>query len=189
MHESRISLHSPCIPRLNKQIMKNLALLSTLLLLAACASTRPDIEIRPQSSSGEFVITCPMNSRAADDPIVKPGQAGASHSHDFFGARKIDANSTPESMKASGTSCDKTPGDTAGYWTPTVYKADGTPLKMERARLYYRTGSIRKEYVKPFPQGLKIVAGDAMAMESQDFDIVSWACTIAGGGDAGNERG
>jgi hypothetical protein len=49
-----------------------------------------------------------------DDPIVFPGQPGASHMHDFFGNETTNAYSTQSSMLAGATNC-RIPSDTAGY--------------------------------------------------------------------------
>ena len=51
----------------------------------------PPTEMKPR-----FVTRCTFSHRLADDPIVRPGQPGASHSHDFFGNRTTNANSTLE---------------------------------------------------------------------------------------------
>lgn len=161
--------------------------LLTLLFLASCSIRVAEPPLAPAATSGEFIVSCAMANRASDDPIVKPGQVGGSHSHDFFGAAGTDANSTETSMQAAVTTCVNTPGDTAGYWVPTAFRPNGEPLKMERARLYYRTGGVPKEYVKPFPAGLKMVVGDAMSMAPQNLAIVSWACTVTGSGTAGDE--
>src|SRR5690606_20603932 len=48
---------------------------------------------------GAFRFTCggegPLNY---DDPLVYPGQAGASHLHKYWGAMEIDAHSTSDSL-------------------------------------------------------------------------------------------
>jgi Domain of unknown function (DUF1996) len=72
------------------------------------------------SPSGQFVVRCRYSHTLADDPIVFPGQPGASHVHDFFGNVTTDAASTVESMLAGETTC-RAASDTAGYWAPAVY--------------------------------------------------------------------
>jgi hypothetical protein len=70
-----------------------------------------------------------------DDPIVFPGQPGASHLHDFFGNTGVDAFSTFKSMLAGETTC-RVASDTAGYWTPTGY-LDGVQIQPKVMRIYY----------------------------------------------------
>lgn len=167
--------------------MRRLALVLALALAACTRSTEPPA-LATLSLKGEFVVSCALSNRLADDPIVKPGQPGASHSHDFFGAIGTNANSTEATMRAAGTTCVNTPGDTAGYWVPTAYQPSGEPLVMERARVYYRSAGVPVSLVKPFPPGLKMIAGDPMAMEPQPLSVASWACTVVGGGPAGDEE-
>src|SRR5204863_3050651 len=72
--------------------------------------------IRSASDDGATTYTGSM----MDDPIVFPGQPGASHMHDFFCNKATDAFSTYAQMIAAPTSCPS--GDTAGYWAPGLYK-------------------------------------------------------------------
>ena len=65
---------------------------------------------------GQFVLRCGYSHTLMDDPIVFPGQPGASHMHDFFGNVGVNASSTVESMLAAQTTC-RVPSDTAGYWS------------------------------------------------------------------------
>lgn len=61
---------------------------------------------------------------AMEDPIVSPGMPAA-HEHEFFGNTTTGAFSTYESMIVAPTTCSAAE-DTAGYWTPTLFAADGT---------------------------------------------------------------
>src|SRR5919197_133805 len=54
---------------------------------------------------GQFVVRCPYSHSLMDDPIVFPGQPGASHMHDFFGNESVNAFSTMASMLAGQTTC------------------------------------------------------------------------------------
>lgn len=136
---------------------------------------------------GEFVASCEVTHRAADDPIVLPNQPGKSHSHDFFGSPKVSAFTlTSASLQGGGTSCPDRPGDTAGYWAPTLY-GDDKEVTPKRIRVYYRAGGKDSRTIYAFPAGLKVVAGTATAKSPQPLNISSWACTIEGGGDAGDE--
>lgn len=56
---------------------------------------KPDRVIAgPQGGRGQFVVECGFSHVATDDPIVHPGQPGASHEHVFFGNTTTDAAST-----------------------------------------------------------------------------------------------
>ena len=107
----------------------------------------------------EFHTNCTVANSAPDDPIVLPGLPGASHMHTFFGP-KIDANTTAEQILADKkTTCDA-PGDFSAYWVPELQK-DGQPVPMKSMRVYYASRVKDPSTVKPFPQGLVMVQGDA----------------------------
>jgi hypothetical protein len=104
--------------------------------------------------NGRFWGTCAFSHRRSDDPIVFPGQPGASHSHDFFGNGTTDAASTFQSMAAGGTTC-ALPGDTAGYWVPTLLR-DDQPVPIKVINVYY--WGVRGK-TTAFPSDLRLVAG------------------------------
>ena len=49
--------------------------------------------------SAGWIVGCRFSHRSMDDPIVMPGMADMSHSHDFFGNETTDANSTLASLQ------------------------------------------------------------------------------------------
>lgn len=129
----------------------------------------------PQGAVAQFVVECAFTHAAPDDPIVSPGQPGASHLHVFFGAIDVDASSTADDMLAGGTSCDQ-PGDTASYWVPALLR-DGVPLEPVRSVAYYRAGpDVDPISVEPYPFGLEMVAGSAAAVDAQPLEVVAWTC-------------
>ena len=109
-----------------------------------------------------------------DDPIVYPNDSGASHLHDFFGNKTTDANSTYRSLLKGGTSCDMRV-DTAAYWAPAL-KYGGRYRKPSSVKIYYRDLTSPLRAVRPFPRGLKILAGDSHATGRQSTHYVSWGC-------------
>lgn len=111
---------------------------------------------------GEFLATCPMSHRLADDPIVLPNQPGASHMHDFFGSKVTDASSTLQSLLAGDTTCNPA-SDRSAYWVPTLYDAKQQPVFIEHVTIYYFVNVEPATSVQPYPQGLRVIAGDAMA--------------------------
>jgi len=107
-----------------------------------------------------------------DDPIVLYGRPGASHDHTFFGNEGVDAYSTLRRLRGSGTTC-KRRSDTAAYWVPTLFR-NGKPIKPIDAVAYYTLREHTR--VRPYPPGLKVVAGDAHAVTPQSLHIVWWTC-------------
>ena len=105
---------------------------------------------------GLFASWCEYSHSLRDDPIVFPGQPGASHLHDFFGAPGADAYSTDDSLRTAGQSNCSYPGDTASYWVPRLYE-DGQPVTPNILGAYYRSGRKDFRYIEPFPTGLKVV--------------------------------
>ena len=126
------------------------------------------------STPGSIRNVCGLSHRLSDDPIVFPNQPGASHSHDFFGNRSTDANSTYGSLRANVSSCDN-PDNHSAYWVPTVYES-GKALTPEIAKIYYRSDPVGLNKVQPFPPGLRMLAGNRNATVPQDSGISSWVC-------------
>ena len=124
-----------------------------------------------------FVSSCRFSHRGPDDPIVYPGQPGRSHDHSFVGNDSTNAFSTLTSLRSATTSCRRL-GDTAGYWMPTLL-VDSQPVTPTGATIYYRRSALAAP--RPFPAGLKIVAGSSLATGPQDTRIVFWNCGVAGG--------
>jgi hypothetical protein len=165
-----------------------LVILGLLLVigLAACSSDTPsepllETPLEGQGASGQFVASCEITHRLKDDPIVYPGRPGAAHSHDFFGTNNANAFSTLVSLRSGLSSCPDRPGDTAAYWSPTLYY-EGKAVTPRRIRVYYRNGGKDPATIRPFPAGLKMIAGDATASASrkQATSVAAWACTVVG---------
>jgi hypothetical protein len=114
---------------------------------------------------GAFRVTCDFSHMLADDPIVFPGQPGASHLHAFFGNTGANANSTAQSIAATGNStCRGGTANRSAYWVPAMIDTrTHAPVKPRLANIYYKTGynGIRPEQVQPFPAGLRMIAGNA----------------------------
>ena len=133
----------------------------------------------PHAYFHEFQANCTASHNLPDDPIVFPGQAGASHMHTFMGATTANANSTLASLQAGGTTC-LAPGDKSGYWMPTMY--DGTtavnPVGLQT--IYYKSAVNDYTSVRPFPPGLKFVVGSPAATSTQFATdpgfVAGWEC-------------
>jgi hypothetical protein len=126
------------------------------------------------SSEGLFISNCAYSHRLPDDPIVRPGQPGASHSHDFLANKTTNAFSTYESLRAGATTCQRS-GDTAAYWVPTLYNA-GVAVRPSALGAYYTARGKNALNIKPFPAGLRIVAGNASATGPQPTMVAEWSC-------------
>jgi len=124
-----------------------------------------------------FVESCLYSHQAPDDPIVSPGRPGASHVHTFAGNRTTSAFSTYGSLRLGGTSC-KRADDTAAYWVPLLYQGT-TAIPPRSATIYYRRGTIAQ--VVPFPDNLRVIAGDAKATSPQSMRVTFWSCGVASG--------
>ncbi|MGI8512038.1 MAG: DUF1996 domain-containing protein [Solirubrobacteraceae bacterium] len=157
------------MPRL--RLLAVLTILGSLATVVSLAAARD----RPAPTRGQFATPCGFSHRAADDPIVKPGQPGAAHSHDFFGNTSTNAASSLRSLRAAGTTC-RRGTDRAAYWVPTLYR-DGVAVTPKRAQIYYRTGRRARTSIRPFPAGLRVVAGNAKAAGPQDLRVAAWGCT------------
>ncbi|HEU4642886.1 MAG TPA: DUF1996 domain-containing protein [Gemmatimonadaceae bacterium] len=145
---------------------------------AAAAQSEPTNET-PEftDGSGSFRTTCSLARFAFDDPVVFPGQPGASHLHAFFGNTAVTASTTAQSILTSGNStCRGGTLNRTAYWVPAVFDSrTGEVQAPDEGVFYYKTGyNIDPKVVKPFPEGLRMIAGDKSATGVQDF--VEWGC-------------
>jgi hypothetical protein len=144
---------------------------------AALAAKPTSAVTRAELQGVNFVENCAFSHMAMDDPIVFPGQPGASHHHTFVGNSTTDAFSTYASLRAGSTSCRRA-ADTAAYWMPTLHH--GTDMvEPTGATIYYRRATLAP--VRTFPNGLEMIAGDAKATSPQSMRITFWNCGVAGG--------
>jgi hypothetical protein len=127
-----------------------------------------------QQTPGSFITVCRFSHRAPDDPIVYHGKPGASHDHSFVGNVSTSAFSTFASLRRARTTCEPT-SDTAAYWAPTLL-VNGRPVLPTRAIVYY--DRLTSAPVRPFPPGLRIVAGNAYAGSRQSTGVTFWQCGV-----------
>lgn len=113
------------------------------------------------AARGSFSSQCKYSHRLGDDPIVYPGRAGASHSHDFFGNKSTNASSTYASMRAARTTCHRS-DDAAGYWVPTLYSG-GRAVQPVRASAYYQSIAANPKMIRAYPANLRVLAGNSSA--------------------------
>jgi hypothetical protein len=135
----------------------------------------PASAVAAERPEGFFNAACSYSHRAADDPIVFPGKPGAAHMHDFLGNSSTSARSTPKSLRGSPSQCNRS-GDRSAYWVPTLYE-NGHALAPESVSIYYRTSGRDPSTIRPFPLGLRVIAGNSKATGPQDEDVVRWSCS------------
>jgi hypothetical protein len=114
---------------------------------------------------GAFRTVCEPSHYAFDDPIVFPGQVGKSHLHVFFGNTLAQAGSTAESLRTTGNStCRGGTANRSSYWVPAMIDMTGLPVTPSESTIYYKGGfgGVRKQDIKPIPEGLRMIAGDPM---------------------------
>jgi hypothetical protein len=140
-------------------------------------------------ADGSFIVVCGYSHSRADDPIIFPRSPGASHLHDFIGAKDTNAFSTLASMLAGGTAC-KLSADTAGAWTPALYRngvqvdptGTGPDGRKVRTQIYYNRSNLASgTRVRVPPPDLRIVAGNGHAMSEADNPKLGkeiyWGCS------------
>lgn len=157
-----------------------LALVSASVLAAVAPSPAQAASILT------FNIVCRYSHSAQNDPIVFPGQPGASHNHDFFGNTSTNASTTTSSLVGVASACDNgwDKFDHSAYWVPTLYK-NGTPLAAPSqygiTAYYRRDGGTAGPTVQPFPLGLRMIAGNshATSYNTNGANLV-WYCRNSG---------
>ncbi|MFE9252569.1 DUF1996 domain-containing protein [Streptomyces sp. NPDC007088] len=139
----------------------------------------PPAQMPPHRYFHEFQANCSQTHTAPDDPIVYPGQPGASHDHTFMGNRTTNAKSTTATLDAGTSSC-KAPADRSGYWMPSLYNGDQKILPVGPQTIYYKSGVTDYTSVRPFPKGLRFVVGSPM-QSAEEFRnskgfVEGWEC-------------
>ncbi|GAA2653645.1 hypothetical protein Adu01nite_77220 [Paractinoplanes durhamensis] len=108
----------------------------------------------------EFNASCTVSHAKTDDPIVFPNLPGASHMHSFLGNNITDAATTTDTLLTNtGSSC-KPLDDHSAYWIPTLYE-NGQPVQPHGVTVYYGSRLPDTTRTVPFPQGFRMIVGDA----------------------------
>jgi hypothetical protein len=131
--------------------------------------------------TGAFRTACDFSHMSYDDPIVYPGQPGKAHLHAFFGNKLANAYSTANSLATSGNStCRGGIINRSAYWVPAVIDKDGKPVAPRDMGIYYKSGygGLAPGQIKPFPQGLRMIAGNPKATGPQER--VDYECASQG---------
>ncbi len=134
--------------------------------------------------SGSFRTFCGFSHLSYDDPIVYPGQPGASHLHMYFGNTGANAHSTYQSLRSSGSStCQGGPLNRTGYWVPAMHNAAGRVVVPEYFELYYKGNGSQDMIrgIQTYPNGLRMLAGFDMANPAATPMRGLWSCNGGAG--------
>jgi hypothetical protein len=132
----------------------------------------------------EFNASCLYSHSRPDDPIIFPGLAGASHMHSFIGNVGTNAATTTDTLlRNAGTSC-KPANDLSAYWIPTLYER-GQAIEPKDVVVYYGSRLANPAGTVPFPQGFRMIAGDAKLQAPTPAGSVNQFYCAGAGGETG----
>jgi hypothetical protein len=169
-----------------------LALALCLAVAVIAANLAEEAKADSQKLPLGWSVHChPLSSRMVD-PIVYPGKVGLAHLHDPFGQR-LDPYMTHAKLRDDPSNCRFRNGtrvdDRSAYWIPAFYTKSGRKVDIRLSNVYYRVKpGMNPKNIKPFPKGLKIIAGRADAtgpqMQPDGYKpgkpIVEWKCFTPG---------
>ena len=129
--------------------------------------------------SGFFRVKCEVSHFAFDDPIVHPDSPGSAHLHMFFGNTEANAYSTFDSLLNTGTgTCNGEDLNRTAYWVPAMLDSGGNALIPDQIMVYYKNDNFRlkgaNELVEPFPDNLRMIAGNPAATSPQTDYTGAW---------------
>lgn len=117
-----------------------------------------------------FTVDCLHSHYRGDDPIVFPGEHGASHNHEFFGDTQLNAKTTTQQILDNpGNTCE-VGADRSAYWVPAVYQ-DGKVIEADNNKFYYKVGKVDPKTIQPMPVGLRMIAGNANATKPESRQV------------------
>lgn len=131
------------------------------------------------ANSGYFRVKCEVSHFAYDDPIVHPGEPGRAHLHMFFGNTQTNAFSTFDSLLNTGTgTCNGEDLNRTAYWVPALLDSQGNALIPDEIMVYYKNDNFRlegaNELVEPFPDNLRMIAGNPSSQTPQTAYTGAW---------------
>jgi hypothetical protein len=153
------------------------ALLRATAVLALVAAGLLGVPSGPAQAavSGQWKVDCKLSHSSMDDPIVYPGQPGASHLHDFFGNVGTNASSTLATMTGVTSTCAK--NDRSAYWAPALYR-NGEKVNPSSFIAYYENRFADDVKLTAFPAGFQMVFGNKAATTADQVDDhIAWACS------------
>jgi hypothetical protein len=128
----------------------------------------------------EFQANCTVSHFNYDDPIVFPGQVGASHLHTFMGNTSTNAFTQISDLFANRDTTCTNPKDNSAYWFPAIQKGDDVIVPDIHQTIYYKSGIEDYWKVQSFPEGIRFVVGDMMAtpesFQNAPGAVEGWEC-------------
>lgn len=113
----------------------------------------------PVPNGGQFRVVCEFSHFAYDDPLVFPGQPGASHLHMFFGNTDANAFSTADSIRnTGGATCNGSELNRTAYWVPALFDNRDHVRIPERIVVYYKGEGQANGKAEVFPEGAAMIA-------------------------------
>jgi hypothetical protein len=120
-----------------------------------------------QQNVGTFRTACEFSHFAYDDPLVHPGKPGAAHLHMFWGNTDVNAYSTYNTLKDTGSStCNGMELNRTGYWAPAMFDAKGNVRIPERIIVYYKGNGLANGTAEVYPAGAAMVIDDKVVRTS-----------------------
>jgi len=141
--------------------------LSIPILLACAVLMLAATSAGAKTTHPQWITQCSYDHSAMDDPILFPGQTGASHMHQFGGAKNIGASTTLADLQASPSTCKDT-REHSGYWVPALYDDQERELHVTTFENYWSGPG------QPIPDGMQFIVGDKTA--TGPVPHVSWQC-------------
>jgi hypothetical protein len=115
----------------------------------------------PARGVGTFRTSCEFSHFAYDDPLVHPNKPGAAHLHMFWGNTDVNAYSTYNTLKDSGSStCNGQELNRTGYWAPAMFDAQGNVRIPERVIIYYKGYGLAQGNSEVYPPKAAMVIND-----------------------------
>ena len=152
--------------------------------LAAFNAMKPKAITNNPVRVAEFNASCTVSHAKADDPIVLPGLPGGSHMHSFLGNDSTDAFTTTDTLlKNAGSSC-KPLEDRSAYWIPSLYEG-GKVVEPHGVTVYYGSRLPDTTRTVPFPQGFRMIVGDAKRQVATPKDAPGQFWCAGAGGEVG----
>jgi hypothetical protein len=146
---------------------------------------------------GAFRFTCGGEGELRyDDPLVYPGQAGASHLHKFFGARNVTASTSISALSGTVSStCNYGSKvlNRSAYWMPALLDDQGFARNPDWIAVYYKRPMASSNRCTPghptqqgicvgLPNQIRFVYGWDPTKPDQAGQGMSWYCSGGTGG-------
>lgn len=141
------------------------------------------IRVKPSTeqlfpTGGAFRVVCTPSHMSNDDPLVFPGQKGATHSHTFFGNTSTNYLTDVGNLSAIGNStCKGGLINRSAYWVPSMVDTSiDKAIVPDKIIMYYKAGRVPQHLVVAPPKGLRILAGNPKAISHETSSKTYYTC-------------